>query len=72
MKEIPVKANCCEREELHATGRELCHAWAGGRVDVIRVTSFYSGNERLDKGINYSSGRVLNQPEISKKRIGQM
>lgn len=71
MKEIPVKANCCEREVLYVTGRELCHGWAAGRVDVIRVTSFHSGNDRLDNGINCSSGSVLNQLEIS-KRIGQL
>lgn len=32
MREIPVKANFCEREMLHTMGRELCQAGQGGWV----------------------------------------
>lgn len=58
------------RSMLWGWGQQEGHCCKDG--DGRTVTAFHLENERQDKRISCSPGRVLYQPEISKKRIRQM
>ena len=57
MKQSLVKANCCNREVLHATAVEFCQGWGARRVEANKVTSLHLGIERLEKSTICSSER---------------